>query len=40
MVPLFVKRPRGKSYARAGVAFYCPEHGLVAKGRGKKTAFL
>lgn len=40
MVPLFRKRPRGSAYARAGVAFYCAEHDVLARGRGKRVEFL
>lgn len=39
MVPLFRKRARGSGFARAGNTFYCEEHDLVAKGRGKSVKF-
>jgi hypothetical protein len=37
MQPLFAKRPRGSGYVRAGDSFYCSEHGLLAKGRGRSV---
>lgn len=40
MVPVFTKRPRGSGYVRAGEGFYCPEHRIFAKGRGKRVKFL
>lgn len=39
MAPLFRKRPRGSGYARAAELFYCADHDIVAKGRGKKVKF-
>lgn len=40
MVPLFRKGARGTSFMRAGQAFMCLEDGTLAKGRGKKVAYL
>lgn len=38
--PVFTKRPRGSGYVRAGEGFYCPEHRIFAKDRGKRVKFL
>lgn len=40
MIPLFRKRVRGEGYARAGEVFWCEEHDVVAKGRGKRVKML
>lgn len=40
MSPLFSKCVRGSGFKRAGEIFYCEEHEIVAKGRGKRVKFL
>jgi hypothetical protein len=40
MLPLFRKRVRGRGFMRAGDAFYCDQHDVLARGRGKRTKYL
>lgn len=40
MTPLYRKRPKGKTYARAGATFWCEEHDILANGRQANVSFL
>lgn len=40
MSPMYVKRPRGSTYKRAGATFYCDDHGVVAVGRQQEPFFV
>lgn len=37
MEPMYIKRPRGETYKRAGPTFYCDDHNIVAVGRQMPT---
>lgn len=40
MIPLYKKRPKGSTYARAGDTFWCEGDDILANGRQKRAKFL